>query len=128
MHLNINNAVSIIAGLSLLLGLSIGQLHRQHKKIKTLESNTFNHGSIYLGNANGLIRIENFKCRAQCRHASETNREMEELRAHLDMERARMEMERAKLAREIDRFLLLQEKLLDRDLTRQEQIVFDENF
>lgn len=38
MKSNIEKAVLLIAGLSLLLGLSLGQIHKQHKQIKALKS------------------------------------------------------------------------------------------
>lgn len=46
MKSNIHKAVLLSATLSLLLGLSLGQIHSQHKKIQQLEGRLFNEHSI----------------------------------------------------------------------------------
>ena len=118
MDTNVKKAVGIIAVLSLLLGLSIGQLHRQHNHIKKLEERTFQNGIVVIKNAVKSLH-----------HISQSEsalREMEETRARLDIERGRVEMERARLHREIERLHRHGQRHKAHDFTHQKHIVIQE--
>lgn len=51
MKSNIEKAVLLIASLSLLLGLSLGQIHKQHRQIKTLKQQS----------GQSIVQINSFK-------------------------------------------------------------------
>lgn len=90
---NIKAAVTIIAALSLLLGLSLGQNYLQHKKIQSLES---------IANVKPMVEPNIFVTTDRCRglrrysnraHLEEKRVEMEALRQHLQAEQARLKAE-----------------------------------
>lgn len=118
MDTNTKKAVGIITVLSLLLGLSIGQLHRQHNRIKKLEETMFTKGFVITGNA--------VQCFRHHQPAHDFRREMKEMRTRLDLERSRLERERARLHRELERFHEMENNHIHRDKTRRKQIIRQE--
>ncbi len=105
---NVHQAVWIIAILSLMLGLSIGQLHQQHREIEKMERKTNAVTNFKLQSLNGKsnrcvifshdgVRIGSKK--EDLRYQEVRNR-MDDIRAQVELEKARLEREKARLEEE----------------------------
>ena len=86
---NTNKAVMIIAVLSLFLGFSLGQNHRQSMKIRDLKVASFNHHE-----APHHYHQHHLDCELQSERLHER---MEELRVRLEERRAYLESQRNRL-------------------------------
>lgn len=89
MKLNFQYAIGIIAALSLLLGLSIGQLHNQHLEIEMLKQQPTQFKTVTLRPANNLENIQRYDKLRRCID--------QEFRARIESERARVEREKARI-------------------------------
>jgi hypothetical protein len=89
---NLKTALILITTLSLLLGLSLGQIHRQYRQIQVLQqqSQAFDLEPIY---------IEIPEWRQNCRNA--IDQELEASRAEIEAAKEMMRMEREAQLREL---------------------------
>lgn len=86
---NVEKAVGVIAVLSLLLGLSLGQNHRQHLKLKELEAASQTPVAERLHSNH-----DHFWCNA---HEELINERLVEVRARLEAKRMQLEEQRLRL-------------------------------
>lgn len=100
---NVHQAVWIIAILSLLLGLSIGQLHQQHREIEKTEGKTNGVTEIKLKSLNGCWRSSHDGVRTNSSEGlryHEVKQRMDKIRTQVEREKARLEHEKARLEEE----------------------------
>lgn len=86
---NTENAVKVIAVLSLLLGFSLGQIHRQSLQLKSIKAASFA----------PAVDLQNFHVRQGCAKSDNlqlrnVQLKMEELRTRLEKKRIRLEEQR----------------------------------
>lgn len=98
MRRNVHQAVGIIAALSLLLGLSLGQLQEKHRIIEDMKGHSPRRLQMMITPKSYEAHFHRYRCDDQFRRAR-----MHELRARIEAERARMDEERAKVLEEINR-------------------------
>lgn len=91
---NIRYAVLIIGALSLLLGLSLGQIYHQHQRIEQLEFNRFRQSGKKFDLRRSTVDLFRDQCRKKHRHHGVEERARAEAEARVERE-LRIEADRA---------------------------------